>query len=115
MAKIFGINFVLCHRRPKRCITIKGWRMPLCARCSGILAGMLLAFGYKIFFGIHFSQNLMITGILLILPTAIDGFTQLYGYRKSTNFMRLTTGFLAGIGLIIFTKFLNIWLKLLIS
>ncbi len=35
--------------------------------------------------------------LILISPMAIDGLTQLFGLRESTNEIRLVTGFLAGI------------------
>lgn len=39
-----------------------------------------------------------------MIPVAIDGFTQYYGPRESTNKLRFITGFIGGIGLIIFLK-----------
>lgn len=34
------------------------------------------------------------------MPCAIDGFTQLFEYRESNNILRLITGLLGGVGLI---------------
>jgi uncharacterized membrane protein len=46
-----------------------------------------------------FYQIGMIVSIILILPTLIDGLTQAYLNRESTNFLRFSTGILAGIGM----------------
>jgi uncharacterized membrane protein len=37
--------------------------------------------------------------MLLILPTYMDGITQAYFNRESTNWLRLFTGIIAGIGM----------------
>lgn len=42
--------------------------------------------------------------LILLIPTGVDGFTQLMGLRKSNNNLRFITGFIGGIGLIIFMK-----------
>ena len=42
--------------------------------------------------------------MILMIPVAIDGFTQYFGPRESTNNLRFVTGFIGGIGLIIFLK-----------
>ena len=42
--------------------------------------------------------------MILMIPVAIDGVSQYYGPRESTNNLRFTTGFVGGIGLIIFLK-----------
>lgn len=42
--------------------------------------------------------------VILLIPTGVDGFTQLMGLRKSNNNLRFITGFIGGIGLIIFMK-----------
>jgi len=46
-----------------------------------------------------FYQIGIILSVALILPTMIDGLTQAYLNRESTNFLRCTTGILAGIGM----------------
>ena len=43
--------------------------------------------------------------VLFILPTAIDGITQLVGLRKSNNVLRFVTGMFAGISSVWFTVF----------
>ena len=40
----------------------------------------------------------------ILIPVGIDGFTQLLGFRESNNNLRFITGFVGGIGLIIFMK-----------
>lgn len=91
------LNYLfMCHRLPERSFFIKGKQMPLCARCTGILAGYLVGiilaiFGYRI--------NI-IGAIIFIVPTGIDGFIQYIGKWQSTNSRRLITGVLAGIGVI---------------
>ncbi len=37
---------------------------------------------------------------LFVLPAAVDGFTQLFGLRESTWYLRLITGFIFGTGLV---------------
>ena len=39
-----------------------------------------------------------ILSIIIILPTIIDGLTQAYYNRESTNYIRVFSGFLAGLG-----------------
>lgn len=40
--------------------------------------------------------------IVFLVPMAIDGTIQFFGLRESTNIIRLLTGFLGGIGVILF-------------
>ena len=37
----------------------------------------------------------------MIIPTFIDGVTQLFGLRQSNNILRFVTGLIAGVGLVI--------------
>ncbi len=48
-----------------------------------------------------------ILAIFLLIPTLIDGLTQLLGYRESNNILRLITGLSGGIGLMILVKTLK--------
>lgn len=42
---------------------------------------------------------LLMIGLLLMLPSAVDGTTQMFGQRESTNRLRLITGLLLGGGI----------------
>jgi len=66
--------------------------MRLCARCLGIVAGVAMSWT-----AIPWREHLIgvTTGACLLL--AADGLTQLIGLRSSTNFLRFTTGFAAGL------------------
>jgi uncharacterized membrane protein len=48
--------------------------------------------------------------MILMIPVAIDGVTQYFGPRESTNTIRFITGFAGGIGLIIFLKTILWWI-----
>jgi uncharacterized membrane protein len=92
----------ICHRLPERSLFIFGKQLPLCARCMGIYSAfffgvILLALNSYNFLSFSWYSALLI-GSVMVLPTAIDGFTQLFGLRESNNFLRLTTGLSAGFG-----------------
>lgn len=92
----------ICHRLPERSLFIFGRQAPLCARCLGIytaffLGAIIFMLNSSIFQNFTLYSVALITS-LMILPTAIDGFTQLFKLRESNNFLRLTTGSLAGFG-----------------
>jgi uncharacterized membrane protein len=90
----------LCHQLPFRSFFFDDIQQPVCARdvsiyiatALGLVFFRLRGFGEK-----EFKINYVLTA-LLFLPTAIDGFTQLSGWRESTNELRLITGFPFGIG-----------------
>ncbi|MFD3447421.1 DUF2085 domain-containing protein [Microbacteriaceae bacterium 4G12] len=99
------LMFVPCHRRPERCLHIKGKPMPLCARCTGMLAGYIFL-PLLLLLGWHLPIWL---GIISQVPLVLDGYTQLRKWRMSNNTLRLTTGLLSGFGLsviIIFCAFM---------
>jgi len=89
------IKFISCHRNPSRSFFWNGKQFPICARCTGIHLGYLSLFLF-LFQVIYINW---IFSMILILPTLIDGLTQAYFNRESTNIMRLISGFLAGVGL----------------
>lgn len=92
--KTYGL--CICHRREDRSFNISGHTFPVCARCTGILAGfmsgiLLMEMGYSI--SLFYS-------VIFTIPLFIDGFSQAFGNRESTNVLRLVTGIMFGIGLI---------------
>ena len=85
-----------CHQIPARSFSAYGYQFPLCARCTGILAGeiaviFILIAGYRIS---------VIATISWMLPLIIDGSLQLlYVKYESTNLRRFITGALFGMGI----------------
>jgi uncharacterized membrane protein len=97
---IGGFYSHLCHQLPYRSLFYDGIQMPVCARDVSIYIATVIGlvfFRLKGFGAKEFKINYILT-VLLFLPTAIDGFTQLFGWRESTNELRLITGFPYGIG-----------------
>jgi len=46
----------------------------------------------------------IILGAGLLLPGGIDGTTQMFGNRESTNLLRVITGLLLGMGIVLFVE-----------
>lgn len=88
------LPIIACHRKPERSFFFKGKQFPVCARCTGIHIGYIT---FPLFMFNVFTLNIWWT-IALMLPTYIDGLTQTFLKRESNNFIRVTTGLMAGIG-----------------
>ena len=86
-----------CHQLPERSFFIKSYQMPVCARCSGVIIGYLLAVPSYILFGFHLGISCL--GCLCML---IDWSLQTLKIKPSTNQRRLITGVLGGFGIISF-------------
>jgi len=43
-------------------------------------------------------------GAALLLPGGIDGTTQMFGNRESNNLLRVVTGLLLGVGVVLFAE-----------
>lgn len=99
--KILDYLFI-CHKLPERSFFYKGKQFPICARCTGILIGYLIALLMAFFIEIP----LMFSFVLLI-PIGIDGIGQYLGKWTSTNTRRLITGILAGIATIYIIIFIG--------
>lgn len=83
-----------CHQRPDRSFFIRGFQLPVCARCTGILAGYIVG----IFIWKYWSFTIG-CAIALCVPMLIDGGTQYMELRESTQGLRIATGFLGGVGI----------------
>ena len=104
------INLVSCHRMPERSFFWKGKQFPVCARCTGIYFGYIT---YPIFaFDLVYLHS--IYAILLILPTFTDGLLQAKLGLTSTNWRRVTTGFMAGTGFMAISVNIGTWIGNLI-
>lgn len=86
---IFG-----CHCRADRSFYWKGKQFPLCARCTGELAGIVASI-----FCFFFVQLDWRVALVILLPMIVDGFVQALTRYESTNVRRFVTGALFGFGL----------------
>jgi uncharacterized membrane protein len=73
-----------------------GWKMAICERDLAIYAALLVA-GLVYARRRHMQPAGYIAYVILILPMAVDGFTQLFGWRESTWQLRVATGMLFGL------------------
>lgn len=84
-----------CHQMPDRSFFYKGYQFPVCARCTGVLIGEVVALililcSIKVGF---------IGSIVFLIPMGIDWGLQYLKILESDNIRRLITGTLGGIGL----------------
>ena len=90
---------MLCHGIERRCLLMFGVPMPICARCTAIYVGMLVAI-------LLFAARSRLTMPRYVmyaaaLPMAVDGVTQAIGLRESTNELRIVTGFVAALAFVL--------------
>ncbi|WP_246240948.1 DUF2085 domain-containing protein [Anaerocolumna sedimenticola] len=83
-----------CHQMPERSFFYKGYQMPICARCTGVLIGYLLAVPGYIIFGFH-----SVFSIFSCICMITDWVIQACKIKSSTNHRRLITGILGGYGI----------------
>ncbi len=89
---------IICHQLPSRCIELFGLRLAICSRCFAFFLAMLICSLWYLYSGIpKLPINIKIL-MILITPLIVDGTTQFFGLRVSTNTLRIITGLLAGIG-----------------
>lgn len=93
--KRYQFQIGACHRKPERSFFWKGKQFPVCARCTGFHLGYV---SFPFFLFSVLTLDLWVT-LLLIIPTYVDGLTQAFCNRESNNFLRLTTGFMASVGM----------------
>lgn len=87
-------RFLGCHQRPDRSFFYKNKQFPICARCTGVIIGQILAITA---FLLNFKLNLMIS-IVFCAIMFCDWLIQKLKIKESTNIRRLITGLLGGYG-----------------
>lgn len=94
-----------CHCRPDRSFRFRdGTPFPICARCTGELAGILAAaVTYWLI------RPPAAVAAALLLPMLADGFAQLCTSYESGNYRRLVTGALFGYGLTVLLFASLVW------
>lgn len=109
-----NIANLICHRKPERSFHIKQHQFPVCARCTGFYISLFLYFVYAYFNFIDYNFWIILLAILLLIPTAVDGLTQLSGARESNNTLRFITGLMGGLAAGIIVKAIKWYLFLML-
>lgn len=84
----------LCNLHPERALRVGTFVFPLCARCTGVIAGACLAV-VATGLGITVVRSFMLV-VVLTIPMAVDGLLQHFRLLESTNCRRFLTGLLCG-------------------
>ncbi|HEX7155012.1 MAG TPA: DUF2085 domain-containing protein [Thermoanaerobaculia bacterium] len=94
---------MICHGVAERSLQVAGEALPVCARCSGIYAGVLTGFLLFLAWPHVQERTARIAAWVAVTPLAFDGITQALRLRTSGNGLRLATGVVAGL-------FFGIWI-----
>ncbi len=95
-----NLNYLMfssaCHQISERSLHVFGAKMAVCARCFGIYAGMLI--GCLLYPFLNRFERMPPGWVMLaaIASLALDGVSQLFGLRESSNILRVLTGLLFG-------------------
>lgn len=84
-----------CHQRPDRSFFYKGYQFPICARCTGVIVGHILAIPCCCLWGVNYKVSISLLVIMLL-----DWLLQYTGRCESTNVRRLLTGICGGYGVL---------------
>jgi uncharacterized membrane protein len=76
-----------CHQRSDRSFFVNGRQFHVCARCTGLLCGVVLS---PSFWFVGRADIALFVACLTVL--VLDGATQAIGVRRSTNALRFITG-----------------------
>lgn len=101
----FNWEFLLSHSHWIT-LKVKGKRLKICARCLGVTIGFFTSILTITFFGLPFFQELsfpyqLIICLILVSPAIFDWITQKWGFRESNNSLRVFTGFLEGLSVVL--------------
>ncbi len=96
--RVYALYQTFCHQLPYRSSYVFGHKVCLCDRCVALYAGLLL--GGLIYTRLRgrLRSISLFTFALFAVPMALDGFTQLFGWRESDLTLRLVTGLVFGLG-----------------
>jgi uncharacterized membrane protein len=113
LGKADVVGYAICHRIPERSFILGGRQLPLCARCTGTFLGAMLGLVAMLLLRRHTASRMPPVAVLAALVvfvgfwafdglnsymTLFPGAPHLYEPR---NWLRLTTGLLNGLALII--------------
>ncbi|HEX3272333.1 MAG TPA: DUF2085 domain-containing protein [Ktedonobacterales bacterium] len=96
---VFHAYRFICGQTPSHSFYIAGYQVCLCTRCMAIYGSMLIAgLTLALFRSAQLRPLNWKFWLLAMVPMALDGGTQLVGWRESNVFLRLLTGAIFGLG-----------------
>lgn len=96
--KAFAIvNRAGCHQRADRSFFIKHYQFPMCARCTGVFFGYLLAVPMYFIHTFSLSFYTVLCAIMFL-----DWLIQFARIKESTNLRRFVTGIMGSFGMLSF-------------
>lgn len=113
LGKADVVGYAICHRIPERSFLLGDRHFPLCARCTGTFLGAVLGLAVMLLLGRRRASSLPPVPVLAVLACFVGfwGFDGLNSYLtffpgapnlyEPQNWLRLTTGMLNGLALII--------------
>lgn len=102
--QIFYALHTVCAQIPAHSFYVFGHQLGMCARNLSIYSSMFVGCLIFVLSGKRMKGIPWWFWLLLILPMALDGTTQMFGWRESTWELRVLTGVLFGLG--------NVWFAL---
>jgi uncharacterized membrane protein len=113
LGKADVVGYGICHQLPERSFFLDGRQLPLCARCTGTFLGAIVGLVAMVLLGRRRASRLPPVPVLIILVFfigfwAFDGLNSYMTFfpgapnlYEPQNWLRLTTGMLNGLALII--------------
>ena len=110
-----GMHMLLSHHPPSmygHCLRVsfRGRSLYLCGRCSGIYGGLGGGLLFLFLFQVQLNPEWFwfFVAVALGFTTVIDWMSQRLTPRKTTNFVRASTGFMSGLALAIIFYLANL-------
>ncbi len=95
---LYALYSPFCHQMPSRSFFMFGHQLCVCQRCIAIYSATFLAGLAFVTIRKRIKPLPWWLFATFVLPIAIDGFTQMFGWRESTWELRVITGSLFGLG-----------------
>jgi len=99
---LFRSTHAICDQIPSHSFFVCGHQVGICSRCCALYGSIWLSSMIFRFVRRRVEPLRWYILILFLLPMALDGGTQLFGWRESNVYLRIITGALFGLGMMWF-------------
>ncbi|HDH06990.1 MAG TPA: DUF2085 domain-containing protein [Thermoproteales archaeon] len=88
---LYWIASPFCHQLPERSFFIAGYKLPVCARCTGVYLSFYFTYIVYPFFIRRIKRKVYASlYIIMLLPLIVDGVIQFITPYESSNITRVT-------------------------